>query len=301
MTPAPDGHDLRPSRHAAGRARRAAPGRSRGARGAWHRAAARSRAAGGRGRRAGSTSISRSSSRTGASCWCRRSSSSRSGATAPKRPRSRSTGSAVTAGERAGPRSRRSSRRRPASSRRARRQREQASGPKLQPAAAAYRRFAARFPFGETDGSGARDRGGAARPRAWLAADGPAGLRRRRLRQDRGRAARCLRRGARRQAGGGGRADHGAGAAAPRDLPASLRRLRRADRAALAPVGRRRGAHDARRPRRRRRAHRRRDPCPRVGAGRASPTSAWSSSTRSSASAPARRSSCAGCARACTS
>ena len=45
-------------------------------------------------------------------------------------------------------------------------------------------------------------------------ADGPPGLRRRRLRQDRGRAARRLRRGARRQAGRAARADHAAGRAA---------------------------------------------------------------------------------------
>ena len=54
-------------------------------------------------------------------------------------------------------------------------------------------------------------------------ADGPPGLRRRRLRQDRGRAARRLRRRARRQAGGAARADHAAGRAA---LPDDQRPLR---------------------------------------------------------------------------
>ena len=54
-------------------------------------------------------------------------------------------------------------------------------------------------------------------------ADGPPGLRRRRLRQDRGRDARRDARRARRQAGGGAGADHRAGLPALQDLPEALR------------------------------------------------------------------------------
>jgi transcription-repair coupling factor (superfamily II helicase) len=54
-------------------------------------------------------------------------------------------------------------------------------------------------------------------------ADGPADLRRRRLRQDRGGVARRLRRGDERQAGRGRGADHAAGAPAHQDLSDRLR------------------------------------------------------------------------------
>ena len=80
-------------------------------------------------------------------------------------------------------------------------------------------------------------------------ADGPAGLRRRRLRQDRSRAARGVRRGRRRQAGRGARADDAARRAA---LPGVLRPLRRlageARRAVALPL-RQGGEGGARRPR----------------------------------------------------
>ena len=56
-------------------------------------------------------------------------------------------------------------------------------------------------------------------------ADGPAGLRRRRIRQDRGGVARRLRRGARRQAGRHTRADHLAGRAALPDAGRPLRQV----------------------------------------------------------------------------
>ena len=65
--------------------------------------------------------------------------------------------------------------------------------PALPPPDGLYDEFAARFPYEETEDQQARDRRGDRRP--WRrAADGPADLRRRRLRQDRGRAARRLRR-----------------------------------------------------------------------------------------------------------
>ncbi len=67
------------------------------------------------------------------------------------------------------------------------------------------------------------DRGGHRRPHG-RQADGPARLRRRRLRQDRGRAARGVRRARRRQAGRGARADDAARRAA---LPGLLRPFRR--------------------------------------------------------------------------
>ncbi len=66
------------------------------------------------------------------------------------------------------------------------------------------------------------------------AADGPADLRRRRLRQDRGRAARGVQGGRRRQAGADARADDDPRAAALRDLPRAPRRLPVHDRPRLA-------------------------------------------------------------------
>ena len=82
-----------------------------------------------------------------------------------------------------------------------------------------------------------RDRGGDRRPQVGQA-DGPAGLRRRGLRQDRGRAARGVRGGGRRQAGRGAGADDAARRAA---LPGLLRPLRRlageARRAVALPLG----------------------------------------------------------------
>jgi hypothetical protein len=63
--------------------------------------------------------------------------------------------------------------------------------------------------------------GGAGGPRLG-ASDGPVGVRRRRFRQDRGRASRRRRRGAERTPGGAGRADHGPGSTACRDLQAPV-------------------------------------------------------------------------------
>ena len=87
-----------------------------------------------------------------------------------------------------------------------------------------YEAFAASFGFEETRRPARRDpRGdpGHGQPEA----DGPAGLRRRRLRQDRGGAARRLRRRARRQAGGDPGADHAAGRAALPDAGRPLRQV----------------------------------------------------------------------------
>ena len=122
-------------------------------------------------------------------------------------------------------------------------------------------------------------------------ADGPAGLRRRRLRQDRGGAARGVRRGRRRQAGRGARADDAARRAALPHVLRPLRRLAGEDRRAVALPHRRRsrptaleGLADG--PHRHRRSAR--TSC--FSATSSSRTSGSSSSTRSTASACARRS-----------
>ena len=87
-------------------------------------------------------------------------------------------------------------------------------------------------------------------------ADGPARLRRRRVRQDRGRGARRVQGGAGRQAGRGPRADHAAREPARPDLPRALRELPGAGRGAVAlPHGQ--GAERGRRGRRERRRRRR--------------------------------------------
>ena len=130
------------------------------------------------------------------------------------------------------------------------------------------------------------------------APDGPPGLRRRRLRQDRGGDPRRVQGGAGRPAGGGAGADHHPGAAALRHLPRAARRLPGEGRGAVAlphaaseqkavvaELGRRRGRH----------RHRHAPRCCRRTC--ASTTSAWWSSTRSSASASRTRSGCARCAR----
>ena len=88
------------------------------------------------------------------------------------------------------------------------------TAPALRPPGGAYDRFAARFPYALTADQAAAIDGGAGRPRL-RPADGPARLRRCRLRQDRGRAARGRRGGAGREAGRGARADDRAGAPAP--------------------------------------------------------------------------------------
>ena len=79
---------------------------------------------------------------------------------------------------------------------------------------------------------GRGDRGGDHR-HGGRQADGPPGVRRRRLRQDRGRAARRVRRGRRQQAGGDPLPDHAARRAAFPDLHRPLRRLAGEDRGAV--------------------------------------------------------------------
>ncbi len=97
-----------------------------------------------------------------------------------------------------------------------------------------YDEFCARFPYEETEDQLARDQCHAEGPRK-RPADGPADLRRRRLRQDRGGAARGVRGRARRQAGRGRGADHAAGAAAHQDLRRAVPRFSGQRRAGLAP------------------------------------------------------------------
>ncbi len=86
-----------------------------------------------------------------------------------------------------------------------------------------YGEFSARFPYEETDDQQTAIDTRARRPLR-RPADGPADLRRCRLRQDRSGAARRLRRGDGRLAGGRRRADHAARAPALQDLLAALRR-----------------------------------------------------------------------------
>ena len=91
------------------------------------------------------------------------------------------------------------------------------------------------------------------------AADGPPGLRRRRLRQDRGRAARRLRRGHRRQAGRDPRADDAARRAAlPDTSPTASASGRSRSPSCRASARRKEVEGRARRPRRRHDRHRRR-------------------------------------------
>ena len=108
------------------------------------------------------------------------------------------------------------------------------------------RRVRRALPLRRDRGPARRDRRGVRRPHLGPG-DGPAGLRRRRLRQDRGRAARRLRGGDVGQAGRGRRADDAAVAPALQDLQGALRRPAGPGRAGLAP-GRRRRAEG--RPRR---------------------------------------------------
>ena len=121
------------------------------------------------------------------------------------------------------------------------------------------------------------------------AADGPAGLRRRGLRQDRGGAARRLRRRHRRQAGGLPRADHAAGRAALPDAGRPLRQVA-GEGGRDEPLPLHQGDHRRRQgPGRRQRRHRGRHAQAAVRGRSSSRTWACSSSTRSTASACATR------------
>ncbi len=90
--------------------------------------------------------------------------------------------------------------------------------------------------------------------------DGPAGLRRRRLRQDRDRGARGVQGGPGRQAGRRPGADHAAGDPAPLDVPGADERLPDPDRGAQPVPDRQGGPRGHRRPRRRHGRHRGRHP-----------------------------------------
>ncbi len=128
--------------------------------------------------------------------------------------------------------------------------------------------------------------------------DGPADLRRRRLRQDRDRGAGGVQGGAGRQAGRRARADDAAGPAAPADVHRAVRELPGRRRRPLSPVPDRHGgaATSSRGSRDGTRRRRDRHPPAAQPARSGSRTSAWSSSTRSSASASSTRSSSSSCA-----
>ncbi len=119
-----------------------------------------------------------------------------------------------------------------------------------------------------------RGRGGQARHGAGRA-DGPADLRRRRLRQDRDRGPGRVQGGAGRQAGGHPGADHPAGAAAPRHLRRPVRRLPDQRGAAVAVPERRRDEGDHRGAGRRQGRRRRRHPPAALARRSSSKTSAW--------------------------
>ena len=130
----------------------------------------------------------------------------------------------------------------------------------LNPPDGLYGEFSARFPYEETDDQQTRDRLRAGRP-VGRPADGPADLRRCRLRQDRGGAARRLHRGDGGLSGGGRGADHAAGAPALQDVLAALFRTAGKGPAGLA-AGRLKGAgRDQEGHRRRHRRYRRRHAC----------------------------------------
>ena len=108
-----------------------------------------------------------------------------------------------------------------------------AAGDRLRRRARVGRTARERVPVPRDGGPAHRDRGGQGGPRV-AAPDGPARLRRRRLRQDRGRVARRVRRRGERQAGADARADDRARAAALEHLQGPLSRLSRPRRDGLA-------------------------------------------------------------------
>ena len=122
------------------------------------------------------------------------------------------------------------------------------------------RRLLRGLPLRRDRRSGPRHRRGDRRPRR-RAGDGPAGLRRRRLRQDGSGAARGLPHGACRQAGRGADANHPAEPAAFADLQRTLRPAAGGDRPALAPGASQGAGGDQARHRRRHDRHRHRHPC----------------------------------------
>ena len=162
-------------------------------------------------------------------------------------------------------------------------------GPRLRPGHAVAARARGRLRLRRDARPARRDRRGQGR-HGEAAADGPRHLRRRRLRQDRGRGARGVQGGAGRQAGRRARADDAAGPPAPADLHRADGAVPGDDPGAVAlhPAGRRR--RDRRTASSTARSTSSSAPtgcCSRPSGSR---TSAWSSSTRSSASASSTRS-----------
>ena len=169
-------------------------------------------------------------------------------------------------------------------------ERQLREAPRLTVERRALRRILRRLPLRGDRRPAGRHRRRARRSRL-RPADGPADLRRRRLRQDRGGAARRLRRGDERQAGRGRGADHAAGAPAYQDLLRAAARLSGQHRAGLAPGQRGRTGRRPRRASPRARSTSSSAPMRCSARPSSSRTSAWSSSTRSSISAsPTRRS-----------
>ena len=132
-------------------------------------------------------------------------------------------------------------------------------------------------------------------------ADGPAAVRRRRLRQDRGGDARRLQGGDGRQAGGVPRADHGPRVPAPEDAARAVRGIPGPHRHGQPLPHEGRDQADAGRPGRRQGGGDRRHAPPAVEGRRSSRTSACSSWTRSSGSAWRTRSASSRCAARWTS
>ena len=128
-------------------------------------------------------------------------------------------------------------------------ERQTRPGHRLRRRAGVGRAARGRVPLPRDRGPGPRDRGGQGGPRG-AAADGPARLRRRRLRQDGGGAACRVHGRGRRQAGADARADDDPRAAALEHVPRPLPRLPGAGRDGLAvPQAGRREAGAARLPR----------------------------------------------------
>ena len=119
--------------------------------------------------------------------------------------------------------------------------------PRVRPGHAVAARARGRLPVRGDARPARRDRRGQAR-HGEAGADGPADLRRRRLRQDRDRGAGRVQGGAGRHAGGGAGADHAAGPAAPGHVRRALRAVPGGGQADVAVPERRRGRRDAGRP-----------------------------------------------------
>ena len=162
-------------------------------------------------------------------------------------------------------------------------------GPRVRPGHAVAARARGRVPLHGDARPALRDRGGQGR-HGEAGPDGPAHLRRRRLRQDRDRGAGGVQGGAGRQAGGGAGADDAAGAAALQHVLRADGPVPRRDPAAVAVPDAEGGRGDAGA---RSATARPTSSSARTGCCSRRPgsrTSAWSSSTRSSASAWSTRS-----------